>query len=338
MKGICWIIIAFFVSFLMGEKTTGSFFNINIGKQTKGIAAILIILGHTINGYGLKEFSWLNVGWLCVAIFFFWSGYGVMYSYVVKKEYLHYFWRDRVIKLFVPFLGIHIVYIVFKCLMGERYTFIDIILSVLGQCTIVDNAWYPVAVLIFYILFYYIFKRKISLKKKILKTTVGVTGITIIERFLMGTNNDWWLISNLAFLVGIGAYIYKEKIEKNWKRSMILCMFVMCIGGALLPVWSRIVGYSFWIYLVQCNIISASIALFIVVGVSALNRKNLFSMYLGEISYELYLIHGLWIFWVGKIQLLVGVKVIIVLGGSIISATVLHKINSQIINNLIHRN
>lgn len=231
MKGICWIIIAFFVSFLMGEKTTGSFFNINIGKQTKGIAAILIILGHTINGYGLKEFSWLNVGWLCVAIFFFWSGYGVMYSYVVKKEYLHYFWRDRVIKLFVPFLGIHIVYIVFKCLMGERYTFIDIILSVLGQCTIVDNAWYPVAVLIFYILFYYIFKRKISLKKKILKTTVGVTGITIIERFLMGTNNDWWLISNLAFLVGIGAYIYKEKIEKNWKRSMILCMFVMCIGG-----------------------------------------------------------------------------------------------------------
>lgn len=47
----------------------------------------------------------------------------------------------------------------------------------------------------------------------------------------MGTNNDWWLISNLAFLVGIGAYIYKEKIEKNWKRSMILCMFVMCIGG-----------------------------------------------------------------------------------------------------------
>lgn len=97
-------------------------------------------------------------------------------------------------------------------------------------------------------------------------------------------------------------------------------------------------GYSFWIYLVQCNIISASIALFIVVGVSALNRKNLFSMYLGEISYELYLIHGLWIFGVGKTQLLVGVNVIIVLGGSIISATVLHKINSQIINNLIRRN
>ncbi|WP_418618626.1 hypothetical protein [[Ruminococcus] torques] len=46
----------------------------------KGIAAILIMLGHCSNALNMDgKYSFLNVGWYCVALFFFLSGYGILW-------------------------------------------------------------------------------------------------------------------------------------------------------------------------------------------------------------------------------------------------------------------
>lgn len=52
----------------------------------KEIAAILIMLGHCLNALNMDgKYSFLNVGWYCVALFFFLSGYGIMQGYMKKK-------------------------------------------------------------------------------------------------------------------------------------------------------------------------------------------------------------------------------------------------------------
>lgn len=68
----------------------------DIAKATKGVAALLIMIGHVCKAY--KDPLYLfPVGWLGVGLFFFWSGYGLMYGYKHKSGYFDHFWKNKII-------------------------------------------------------------------------------------------------------------------------------------------------------------------------------------------------------------------------------------------------
>lgn len=120
----------------------------------KGVAVLLIVLGHCANALHVdnKYFS-VNVGWYCVVLFFFLSGYGLIFEIKNKENYLQYFFQHRIIKVIIPFLSAHVIYITIKMIMGIHITIKDIVLGLIGMSTVVDNSWYPVAIIIMYIMF-----------------------------------------------------------------------------------------------------------------------------------------------------------------------------------------
>ncbi len=52
---------------------------------------------------------------------------------------MHSFLKKKAIKVLIPFLVAHIIYGIVKSIMGQRFTVKDILLGMLGQCTIVEN-------------------------------------------------------------------------------------------------------------------------------------------------------------------------------------------------------
>ena len=71
----------------------------------RGFAAISVVLCHT----GIPVFY--RHGYLFVAIFYFFSGYGLMYGILKKKDYLKGFLKKRFLSLMIPYWVATLLYI-----------------------------------------------------------------------------------------------------------------------------------------------------------------------------------------------------------------------------------
>ena len=270
--------------------------NLDMSKVNKGISAILIVIGHCVSAIGYEEVKFLNVGWYCVAIFFFWSGYGVTYGYECKEDYLRRFWKVRLTKVLVPFLVAHIIYWMIKSCCGIKFSFKDILLGVGGQCTIVDNSWYPIAILVFYALFYWCFKNIQGKNKRILVLFCVTIFISFIMWWVLGKTKDYWFISNLAFWLGVWICSYDRNLEM-WKTYILVGIGGYVVAMASVPIYHMIFNkYSYSLYILSCNFMSTCIVLLLVVMIGKMGKSIRFMSFLGKISYEIYLIHGL-IIW-----------------------------------------
>ena len=113
----------------------------------KGICAIMVVMNHMFEESRL----W---GILAVAIFFFYSGYGLMYEYCNKKDYFKGFWKKRFKKVILPFWITNVFYIlVFIFVKNRSYTILEIILSFF-TASIMTTGWYIIAAIVMYVIFY----------------------------------------------------------------------------------------------------------------------------------------------------------------------------------------
>ena len=172
-------------------------------QPIRGIAILLIVIGHTVSHAGSKDLGFLNVGYFGVAIFFMLSGYGCIKGIQNKENYLSGFWHRRLPAILLPFISAHIVYMAVKLFCGETFTVKDILLGLIGECTIVEYSWYPIALLLMYVLFWlsctFI---KESAPKVAIALFGGVVLLTVLEYALLGTKHDWWYISNFSYVIG----------------------------------------------------------------------------------------------------------------------------------------
>ena len=139
--------------------------NIDISISTKGIAAVLVVLYHFSMYFSINiKIAPTLFGYGSVALFFFWSGFGMTLG-AQKETYLKTFWKNRLIKILTPFLIAAVIYTLFHCVGGEKYTFLSYISSLIFV-NLVNHSWYIFALLIFCVIFYLV-------KKKIYNNTFG---------------------------------------------------------------------------------------------------------------------------------------------------------------------
>lgn len=74
----------------------------------------------------------IHVGGCWVALFFLWSGYGVVYSCNKKSDYLKGFLYNRGVKVLIPFFVVHVLYFVIKSLAGQHFSCLDILNGLIG--------------------------------------------------------------------------------------------------------------------------------------------------------------------------------------------------------------
>ena len=134
----------------------------NTSTSFKGILAILILLCHLHARVELFTHSILGtlftaLGYLCVGAFFFLSGYGLNES-LTKQDYLAAFPRRKLLPFFLVCCFTVALYVLRDLLVGSSIQPKAVLQSFLFGKTVVDHGWYLQAQLLFYIIFYLIYR------------------------------------------------------------------------------------------------------------------------------------------------------------------------------------
>ena len=281
-------------------------------NKIKGLLAILIIMHHlSIYIKDVILFKILTIiGIIAVSAFFFYSGYGLMTSYLKKESYLKDFLNKRIMKIVIPYI-IAIMFTGLAYLLTRQLTPRKIFNSLVEGEPIVRFSWYVLAIIILYVVFY--LSAKFLKKKKMINIAVfgGTILYCIVVNNVLGFNN-WWVNSCFAFFIGIYWASYKERYTITLKDKNKIIRYAII----LLIILFVIIGFQFFtseyavmdiinntdladdimrqpIPVINMNIICI-VLLFMLFNILEKVRLNdkVFT-FLGNISFEIYLYHGL---------------------------------------------
>ncbi len=277
------------------------FVDINISNCIKGIAAIFIMLGHYVMDYPWYITMFFS-GHLWVAVFFFFSGYGLKYSYQNKHNYLNNFILKKAKQIYLPFFIAESVYAVSLALISKSISISNIynlLLSCLGLRLSNGSLWYVVEILVIYFVFY--------LSKKLLKNRLLSEGIWIplyLAFLLFAVLNDidtCWYISTLTFLIGyyydlLYKFLYRFTKDTVLKALTVLLFTVIYSLTKYYSYTHSSIGSIPYTYVVTfLNLISAPLFISFCIVICSFIKDSfkigILLKILGNISYEIYLWH-----------------------------------------------
>ena len=266
-------------------------------KVIRGFLAVGIILHHLAQTtaaswletryiiHGLDFF--VDIGYIFVGSFLFFSGYGLYISHKTKNDYYEHFVLKRIVPIFVAYLTTSLVYYLYKGI-DSTYT------------------WYVIAIIVCYFAFYLTFRNNKNEIISILIITLVLFVYMIVCNFLM--LGGWWYNVIFMFVVGI-LYARHERIIVKFLKRFHLPLLIISI---ILTVVFRYYGhyyesavysvrkenlydlYSFYIILFRF-LASFSFTLSVLLISLKVKFKNIVLDLYGKISLELYLIQGLFV-------------------------------------------
>ena len=293
------LILAIIICFLWGisysDDNKESYLTLENTTRIKGLFA-LVIMGHHLT-QSINDHSGIflhKAGYIGVAVFLFYSGYGVIYKLRMDEHYLDGFFKKRILKILYPFFIVYVLYIIEDYLAGKPHTVMDIVKSFVNGVPYGSGTWYVIFIVLFYISFWIIAtvtKRDI---RKVLIGTVGFIVLWIVFCYVARYGQVWY-VSSLAILVGMSWDIIKPKIHylcDNYYVLTLIILFVLFMipnvvilisqGGTYFYYFLEIVASTFFVFLVQ-------------VLNYRIQNKGKILMILGKISFEIYLVHGLFV-------------------------------------------
>lgn len=253
-------------------------------NSLKGIMAIAVILHHLSQRTDIHfmNYLFLDFGPIAVGCFFFISGYGLIASYEAKgNSYLTGFPLKRIRKLFIPFL---FVIILFQLISTDSP---DIIycFSKGNVGSILPYSWYVFCAILFYFIFYWVFRYSKSEIRGIIWIFIWTCFLFGILKFLMNYSGTWW---SMLFLFPIGAFVKRQEKINIINKAKSLNVIYYCISITLLIIFINIfhVGHT---RAILYNLIS----LVYVFALMTINVSFKPLKWLGNISYEIYLVQGI---------------------------------------------
>ncbi len=221
-------------------------------RMIRASACIFIILHHlvqTVTSYGYVykgPITLLNyMGYLFTALFFFFSGFGLIVSFYSKPDYLDHFFSRRILSVLIPFWVANLAGIVIEVVKGLG-TPSSYLKELVGLTLINGNGWFIIEIVLLYCAFYLFFR---FLKNKDLALILMLLTVLfiIVASFLRGHDLDsgdsrwfrgeWWYNSTCAFGFGMLYGRFRDSwnsfFEKSYKIVTALC------GVAFLLVFSQ---------------------------------------------------------------------------------------------------
>lgn len=263
----------------------------------KGIAAIVIILHHLANrvNEGYLIYNCEHIGFIIVGLFFFLSGYGLMVQ-SSRENYFNHFLEKRFSLILIPYAVAMIPYILLKVIYLHNYkTLTECLSQYLRGRFFFENAWYVWLQLFMYVLFYLLFKNSSKNRRRTLMITFAIFIVYMgLFKYIIQWGS-WWYNSCLCFCVGLAYPLYEGKIaefmNKRWK--IVALFFIWQILFVLTR--TKLAGNQTPIKLLLDNIVCILFCVFVVALCSRYKIGNRITEFLGTISYEIYLLHGLFI-------------------------------------------
>jgi peptidoglycan/LPS O-acetylase OafA/YrhL len=365
---IIWIVLVALLCFRLKvckfKEWQDSPWSLGVSKGILGFFAILIILHHlaqTLAGdEAVRTFTFLENWGVCfVGGFFFFSGYGLMKSFMTKQDYLKGFFRKRFLKILIPFYVCILVFIFCSIALLESYGWIDAISYITGWRLINTHMWYIIDISVLYAMFYFLFRFIKNLNIALAAMGILIAGITVTSLFLghgdAWFQGEWWYNTLFVFFIGVLFAKTQRKILPFIKRTYpILLLFSI---GAFIALYQSTIymltTYSYWSefenppgYVDKFRCLSSQLPMVIVfvfillLLLMKVRFANKILSFLGNISLELYLIHNLFIMMLRDSRVIfiksTSMYMLMVLIGSITLAYVLHRVNQYVIHLFSH--
>jgi len=299
-------------------------------KQTKywqGFIALCIMLHHigqeTCASWQMYELYpglefFVPIGYFLVAFFMMCSGFGLYKSYKAKENYLNGFIRKRICPLIVGFYISGWIFFICRIIMKEPMNGWKIFCYISGWGLPNLYGWFVVAMPFFYLCFYLSFKYFKKEWMKIAGTVFGVFAYTLLGTMINHNNywmrGEWWYNCVHLFWIGILFAKYEAAIVKSLQKKyilkLILCVVLTYVFFVVSEIATGTVSYygqynpmlSFpqvvlnrWICLLTQMLGSFFFVLSIVMISMKVKIGNRFLGFMGSITLEFYLIHGLFL-------------------------------------------
>jgi peptidoglycan/LPS O-acetylase OafA/YrhL len=300
-------------------------FSLRQMKALQGFFAICIMLHHI----GQKTCaSWLDpkliepglelfvpYGYYFVGFFLFCSGYGLYQSYRTKPDYLTGFCKRRILPLVLSYYSTGLLFLLARFLMKEQLDGLKIFYYVSGLKLSNPNAWFVIALPFFYLAFYLAFRHCKSEKNAVISVLAFTLGYdllgTLIDHNDFWMRGEWWYNSVHFFVIGILFARHKEAITAHLKKHYLLYFMLFFVGLFVLDALSNMAQGTFsyygenwhapdkvfrrWVCLLSQILASCSFVFFVfLLGMKVL-IGNRFLAFMGTITLEFYLIHGLFL-------------------------------------------
>lgn len=286
-------ILLFFSTFSI--KKNENIYNKETFDTLKGIAIIGVFVGHCNKEFlGIFLYKFLcSIGLFSVSLFFFISGYGLMYGYNKKNNFKDTFISKRIIPILINYL---IVVIIYYFINNYNITIQNILL-----CSYIPFSWYILSILCLYIMFY----------ASIIITKKNYNVILFVSLFLISFISvtycfdkslpypylgGWQMIS---FIIGMITY-ESSKIKLLLKKNIVIIGLVFIF----FLLWSYMLCYKYINYhLLSFNvceyIVSYIFPLTVISGLKYLKVNRLLSFwnFFQRYSLQIYLLHGMILFY-----------------------------------------
>ena len=303
-------------------------------KSLKGLLALFIIFHHIsqkiTTGENFSNFEYM--GRYIVALFFFLSGYGLYFQYSNNATYMENFLKKRLVRIFIPFFIFIVIYVIYRATLGEVVN-VDFFLSFWkDHSNIIYNGWFINSIIVLYVIFYVSLVRKDS---KIAEYKLVFLTLVYIFWKAYQNHGDWEYVSIMAFLLGVfwtkNRVSIDKLLEKNYFIFLVSFSILMYVFHYY-EVIMKIIGITnkYVYYGIVGNICTMVFVVYFLLLTNKLNFSNKYLGFLGNISFEIYMIHGLVMHYLGKFFVSSGVNdvlyTIVVLFVSIVSAYYIKKL------------
>lgn len=294
------LIISIFVYLL---PVNNDYLGVKSTTGLKGFLALGIVFHHlsqwVTTGVEFSNFGYM--GTYIVSVFFFLSGYGLYVQNEKKENYLDSFLVKRLFKILIPFIFISSIYLIYRKINGQVLSSLFFIDLFRKGSTVIYNGWFVDIIILMYVFFYISFKIFSNRTSILINTILIVAYIVLAIRLEYGF---WWYNSSLPFVLGLLWAKNKNSIDEILNRYYF--MILVCITGLLFIshqysfVLKKLHLVDSYSYAFAANIDNVIFTIFFILIVRKIDFSNKYLLFLGRVSFELYMIHGLVISIFGK--------------------------------------
>lgn len=234
---VLWYLLILIVSLLNVRLCKRGFFPDYLEKEQstaiKGVFILLVFLGHALSEIKLcgfpfdRQIDWcaqafhLEMGQLVVAMFLFYSGYGVMKSLMsTRNTYLDSYPKKRLLTTFLNFDVAVCFFILLAWIMGEKLSSSRIILSLIGWEGVGNSHWYIFVILCCYLAFYIVFRvfGNRYLLGAVVLVAVSLAGMLVFN-FIKPPR---WHNTMLVFPAGVVYALFFKELEQRIQKRYCL--------------------------------------------------------------------------------------------------------------------
>lgn len=257
----------------------------NATMPLRGILACLIILTHVSFFYSQDSYVWnfTSFGAQAVSVFFFLSGYGLIKSIFSKgKTYLYGFLQRSLKKLLTPFLIASTLWIGIECIFlnGDIY---DLLYDFIIWKPPLPYSWFIYALVVQYVSFFLCFRLLCRFGTPLKLIIMSCLTLAQIITYRILNFEVFWYISLFAFNIGSFFAIGGELVRKALMKHPMIC--TISIAAILYILAVLLQTRTTYLAVMPIGVVLP----FILLG----SPKSRFLNFLGNISYEIYLAHGI---------------------------------------------